>query len=355
MSSSKPTDRGTKVDAIALDEAVMSIKQWYSHMLSQKKIILLAILLGGLSGILYAWLKPVKYVADCTFVLEEDNSSMMGQYAGLASMIGINLGGLGGGKGLFQGDNLIELYKSRSMLKKTLLSEVSFNGKNQLLVERYIEFNEVGTKWKNLSKADLNFRRVPYTIKQDSILRKIVKDINKNYLTVSKPDKKLSLFKVEVISKDQLFAKNFTDKIVQNVNEFYGKLKTKKSLESVAVFKRQADSVRRMLDRSISGTAIATAANPNANMALQMLKVPSQKFQVDIRANAAIYEELVKNLEMTRISLRRETPLIQVVDSADLPLDEKKIGKLLGLVIGSAIAGVLIVAFLILKKIFSDV
>jgi hypothetical protein len=355
LSLKNTTDHEEKVDVIALNEAVVSIRQWYNYLLGQIRVISLAIVIGGLSGLLYSWLKPVKYVADCTFVLEEDNSSMMGQYAGLASMVGINLGGLGGSKGLFQGDNIIELYKSRSMLKKTLLSKASFNGRKQLLVERYIEFNNVQEKWKNISPADLNFRRFPYTLKQDSILHKIIKDIKKNYLTVSKPDKKLSLIKVEVISRDQLFAKNFTDKIVENVNDFYGRIKTKKSLESVAVFKRQADSVRRMLDRSITGTASATAANPNANMALQMLKVPSQKLQVDIRANAAIYEELVKNLEMTRISLRRETPLIQVVDSADLPLEEKKIGKALGLVLGSAIAGVLIVAILILRKVFTDV
>lgn len=354
MNSLKTTGQEGKVDVIAMNEVVTSIKRWYSYLFSFRQVILIALILGSLIGGLYAWLKPIRYIADCKFVLEEDNSSMMGQYGGLASMVGINLGGLGGNNGLFQSDNIIELYTSRSMIKKTLLSMGSFQGRKQLLVERYVEFNQIADKWHNISEKDLNFRATPYTIKQDSILRNIIKDINKNYLTVSKPDKKLSIIKVEVVSKDQLFAKNFTDNIVQNVNDFYGRIKTKKSLESVAVFKRQADSVRRMLDRSIYGTANANAANPNANMALQMLKVPSQKLQVDIKANAAIYEELVKNLEMTRISLRRETPLIQVVDTADLPLEEIKVGKLFGAIVGSVFTVIITIVVLMLRKIFTE-
>ena len=58
-------------------------------------------------------------------------------------------------------------------------------------------------------------------------------DINKNYLSVDKPDKKLSIISVKVKSTDKYFAKEFTETVVNNVNEFYIETKTKNSIQNL--------------------------------------------------------------------------------------------------------------------------
>src|SRR5690606_33847882 len=143
-------------------------------------------------------------------------------YAGLASMVGIDLGS--GGGGIFQGDNIIELYKSRTMIEKTLLTDADFDGKKELLISRFIESNELREGWKDkpkLANIQFDIPKEKFTLQHDSIIGTIVDGINKNYLTVEKPDKKLSIISVKVKGKDELFAKAFADKIVENVNEFY--------------------------------------------------------------------------------------------------------------------------------------
>ncbi len=349
-------ERKIEDDEISLKEVVLKFKELFYYLLSKWKLIVLAALFGGILGFLYAYFKKTIYTAECTFVLEEQGSGGgLGQYAGIASMVGIDLGG-GGNNGIFQGDNIIELYKSRSMITKTLLSSGDFNGKKELLIDRYIEFNKFRDKWadrSDLKNISFNIPEEKYTIKHDSIIGDIVKDIDKNYLTVTKPDKKLSIISVQVKSKDELFAKQFTDKIVENVNDFYVQTKTKKSFENLQILQKQADSVRRVLNYSIGGAAAAVDANPNANPALQILRVPSQRRQVDVQASSAIYGEVVKNLEIARISLRKETPLIQIVDKPILPLDKVKVGKIKGAFIGLFIGGFLSVFFLLGKKIFT--
>ncbi len=100
-----------------------------------------------------------------------------------------------------------------------------------------------------------------------------------------------------------------------------------------------SDSVRRALNLAITGVASSVDANPNTNPARQVLRVPSQSRQVDVQANQAILTELVKNLEISKVSLRKETPLIQVIDRPILPLEKEKLGKLRGLLTGGLLGG----------------
>lgn len=339
-------------DEISLRELILKIREWCHYLLSSWKFILLAGVLGAVLGLIYAYSKKPLYTATCTFVLDEGKSGGgLSQYAGLAAMAGINIGG-GASDGLFQGDNILELYKSRRMLQETLLSYGQFNGKKDLLINRYIEINNLRKRWENNSKLkDLSFN-VPaeeFTRINDSVMIAIVSDIRKNYLKVAKLDKKLSIIQVEVKSNDEAFAKNFNDAVVANVNRFYVETKTRKSMDNLRILQRQADSVRSVLNASIGGAASALDANPNANTALQTLRVPSQKKQIDVQANTAMYAEIVKNLEMAKLSTRQDAPLIQVIDNAAYPLEKTVLGKLKGLFLGGTLFGFLSVCFLLIR------
>lgn len=320
-------------------------------------VILFAGLVGAAFGFILAKLSKPKYTAGSSFVLEDPGKGGgLSQYAGIASLAGIDLGG--GAGGIFQGDNIIQLYRSRTMLEQTLLTPADFDGKQQMLIDRYIEFNKLRDQWaKNPALRNISFAGDPakFNRAQDSIITDIVVRFNKSMLSVDKFDKKLGIINVNVTAEDELFAKEFNTKLVQNVNSFYTKTKTKKSNLNVAILQRQADSVKRILGSSISGVASAIDAAPNANPALTSLRVPSQKRQVDVQANGAIYAEIVKNLELSKINLRQETPLIQMIDEPVLPLDVKKLGAKKGMVIGFLICSMLTIVGLVISRSFKKI
>lgn len=325
----------SKADAISLDQLITRARQVFSYTLSKWKVILLIAIIGMMAGLAFAWLRKPTYTAICTFVLDTgDKESALGNYAGLASLAGVSLDN---GGGLFEGDNILELYKSRSMIEKALLSTGDFNGKKELLIERYIGWNRLRQRWKDKNGINhIDFKGDPanFNRTQDSIITDITKLFNKKYLSVSKPDKKLSIILVEVKSNDELFAKAFAESIVGNVNKFFVQTKTKKSAQNVQVLQHQADSVHAELNSSIRGVADAIDDAPNANPQMLSLRVPSQKKQVDVQASTAVYAEIVKNLEISKMSLYKETPLIQIIDSPVLPLQNDKISKPVGLVAG---------------------
>ena len=343
-------------DEISLKEIFVKFGQWRVYLLSKWHIILVAAILGGIIGYVYSWSKKPLYTAITTFVLESGDGAAagMGQYAGLASMVGIDLGG--GGGGIFQGDNIIELYKSRTMIEKSLLSRIEYKGKKQLLIDRYIDFNQLREGWAKSAELK-NFEFKPSASKpdrlQDSIIGTIVTDINQNYLTVEKPDKQLSIIMVEVKAKDEFFAKVFNEQIVKNVNDFYVQTKTKKSLENVQIIQQKTDSVRRVMNGAIYSAATIADATPNLNPTRQVQRVaPQQRSQFTVETNKAILSELVKNLEMSKISVLKETPLIQIIDKPVFPLQMQTFSKVKGFALGLVLFAFLTVAILTVQLLF---
>jgi uncharacterized protein involved in exopolysaccharide biosynthesis len=340
-------------DEISVKELVRKLKSTIRYLANRRTILLWFCFSGFLIGIVYSLIEKPEYIAVSTFVLQESGRGGgmgLSQYSNLASLAGIDLGS-GSEKGLFQGDNILELYKSRLMIQKTLLTEASISGKKQLLIERYIQSNHSWLSWENndkMEKMDFNINPNKFSRDQDSVLREIIKDFNKKILTVNKPDKKLSILSVEVKFKDELFAQIFNQTLVQNVNNFYVQTQTSKTYKSVQVLQHQADSVRTILNSSLGRAAATSDAIPNANPILHTLQVPLQKKQIDVQANSAIYAEIVKNLEVSKISLRQETPLIQLIDEPILPLEIDKPGKiksaLIGLIAG-LFSGIFYLAF----------
>jgi hypothetical protein len=346
-------------DEISLKELILKIIGWWHYLLSKWKLIIIAGVVGGTLGFFYAYLKKPIYTAELSFALQDEKSGGgLGSALGLASQFGIDLGGSAGGE--FSGDNLLELMQSRSMVEKALLTPVDIKGKTETLAEFYIEFNQLRKAWQN--KPELknihffpNAQRPRFSLQQDSILGTFYKSLTGNNLTVDKLDKKLSIINLKVRSKNELFSKYFAEILAKVVSDFYVQTKTKRSIENVNILQRQTDSVRRMLNAAISGVAFSIDAAPNANPSLQTLRVPSQRRQVDVQANTAILTELVKNLEAEKVTLRRETPLIQIIDNPILPLEKEQIGKRTGMIIGCILSVFFTVIILALKIVYKKI
>ncbi len=343
-------------DKITFGELIRRGAGWIKIFRKKWRVLFYGLCLGGILGLIASWIKDPVYTAETTFVIEESGSSGMGGLSGLANLAGVNLGSLGSRSGLFQGDNIMELYRSESMLSTTLLSP--FKGRNdsvQLLVERYVAFHKLPQKWGDeVDFSQLNFHqpRAEFSVEQDSVIKEIVKVIRKENLAVSKPDRKLSIIKVMVKSKDEAFAKVFNEQLVENVNQFYYETKTKKTAENLEVLQHQADSVRKILDKNLKTYAGMQDQRPNPNPLMQSLTVEAQSKEVDIEVTATAYGEIIKNLEIAKINHRNSSPLIQVVDSPRYPLTESKLKWYVALVIGGVLGFFLAAVYIYISRLY---
>ena len=338
----------TESDEISLKELVLKGKEIWKYLLRKWVIIVVAGFIGASIGLYKAWIVKPLYIAKLTFTLENEKANPLSAYSGLASMAGIDIGG--GGGDLFSSDNIMSIMTSRNMVVKTLLSPITVDSKKITLIEYYLSFNHINENWSEKPKLSklkypLNLNSDSLTRLQDSVLWVIHKAIIKNVLSVSKPDKKLSLIEASCSSTNENFSKAFIEILNDKVTDFYISIKTKRLKQNVDILQNRADSLYRSLSNSLIGSA--SLADQNLNMAKQVGGVARQKKQIDLQVASTAYGEVIKNLEIAKITLQKETPLIQVIDQPVFPLKKDKASRLLGMLIGGILAGFLMVGFLL--------
>jgi hypothetical protein len=332
------------VNEVSFGEFFIKTGNTIRYLLSKWMIIAIVCIIFGLLGVLYAWIKKPLYVAEMSFVTDTESKGTFSAYAGLAAQFGLDLGG--GNSTLFEGDNLIELLKSKNLVMQTLLSPVNIQNDQRLMIDLYLEevANDDKYTGKNIfSKAHIISERTT-----DSILLKVTDEIITKDLFIEKRDKKLSIIDLRMQSHNEYFSKRFSELLAEKAIHYYTDYKIKKSRQNVAILEKQTDSVRRILYGNIS--EVASMNDLNVNPVRQITRTGSQRKQVEVQASGALYGELLKNLELSRLSLRKETPLIQVVDTPILPLEKKGIGRLFAGLLFAAIGGGLFVLLLLIKR-----
>lgn len=349
-------------DEISIKELFLKIKEWIAYLKTQWRMLVFVGVLCASVSYIYAFLQKPLYTATLSFALDDEKSGGggIGGALGLVSSLGIDLGG-GSVSGAFSGANLLELMKSRSLVEKTLLQPITVNGKTISLATYYMKINEMN---RDIGKTSLVLSdpfppladRSTFSLQQDSLLGILYQQIaGKNgLLSVAQKDKKISILSIDVKSRDELFSKNFAENLAKVVSTFYIETKSKKAKVNYEILQKQTDSIRNELNMAISGVAAANDLTYNLNPALNIQRTPAARKQIDVQANTAILTQLVANLEMAKVGLRKETPLIQVIDAPILPLPKEKMSKI-KTAIGGGFLGFFIYAFfLVFRKLMRD-
>lgn len=348
-------------DEISVKVVVLSAQIWVKYLLSKWRLLMVAVTLGSLTGLIYSIFQQPMYIATTSFVLEGDDASGgLRRLSGMAALAGIDFSGSAGG--LFQANNIVELYKSRRMLEQTLLSKVKPDAE-ELLIDRYIKYNELKEKWKDEPQLlTLNFRQDPRELDsltrrlRDGLITSFANAIRSDVLVIETLDKNASILKVDVTSPDEEFSKAFNETLVRKVNEFYIQTKTKKSTQTIALLQQKVDSVRAVMTSAIYSAVEASDATPNLNPTKQVQRAgPAQEAQFSAESNKAILSQLQQNLELTKMTLLQEQPLIQLVDQPVFPLDINRVGKVKAIMIGGFLFGFLATLWLIIRKYYRNI
>jgi hypothetical protein len=299
--------------------------------------------------------KPV-YKASLSFAIDDQGGGLGGALS-LASQFGFDLGGSAGG--MFASGNLMELFKSRNIIEQTLMLPAKGVNNNISYAEMFIQSRHWREAWAEKPQLKTvqflpNADRRQFTRTQDSIIGGIYEIMTKTSLNVFQKDKKIDIITIEIKSGDESFAKNFTEALANQVSDFYVSTKNKKARINMAIIERQRDSIRNELNGAITGVAVATDNTFGLNPALNVRRTTATKREIDVQYNAAILTELIKQSELAKIALQKETPLIEIIDRPVMPLSKEKLGKLMGLIIGGFLGGIFILCILIIRRLFKQ-
>lgn len=340
-------------------EFFVNFQQTIVFLLHKWKMITLIGLLGGGLGLTLSLMSEFKYLGTVKFLIEDDGKSGSG-LSSLANNFGLSSLS-GGNSSIFTAPNFLEFLKTRSLVEKALLkpmSEAKYS--HMTYAEFYIKFNKIEKTWvdqpklKNIS-FKVNDKREEFSREKDSILGSIYTNlIESNQLKVFQFNEDNSILQIDVNSLNEVFSKNFSIELMSVASEYYMETKTEKLRRNVSILQKQTDSVRNELYNSMNASASATDNIFGLNPSMNIKRVSFAKEQARTQINSAIMTELIRNLQLAKMNLLEQTPVINVIEEPIYPLFKKKLGKAKGIVFGGIIAGFLICFFYVFKRYINE-
>ena len=338
-------------DEIQLKDILIKLSEYKEFLLKKKFTVIVFCFLFFVIGVVYAFISDVKYNAELTFVVEEESSgSSFGGMSGIANQFGFDFGG--GQGSTFSQSNVLELLKSRGVIVSTLMQSAKVNSKMDLLIEHYLEINEIKQEWDESDDFEgVSFHdNISYI--HDSISGVIWARIIENNLTIELQSDEANIVNLSYTSLNQEFAKEFVESLINEMSKMYILHQTAQANNTLDFLQDRADSVFSELE--IAEQEFAKVKDINQRIVKASGRLKELQLMRNVEVLNTMYLEIVKNLELSKITLLNKTPIINIIDKPILPLGEDKVSKSLAGILGAFLGGFLSISFFVFGKLFKD-
>ena len=339
-------------DEIQLKDIIIKLSEYKNYLLSKKFTIITVSGVFFMLGIIFAVSDVKKYTAELTFVVEDQQQrgGALGTMSGMASQFGFDLGG--SSSTTFSQNNILEFLKSRGVVEAALMQNRKVDKTDDLLIEHYLYLNKIKDYWK--TKEDLNPVSFHGILSQDndSVSGDVWKSIIEDKLIVELQSDEANIINLTYTSVNDEFAKMFVETLIEQMSKMYITYHTAQASNTIGFLNNRADSVFMELEMAEEEFAKVKDINQRIVKASGRLKELQLMRRVEVLN--AMYLEIVKNLELSKLTLLNQTPIIQIIDKPILPLEvEAKSITALGL-LGAFLGGFLSLFFFIFRKLFKD-
>ena len=175
-----------------------------------------------------------------------------------------------------------------------------------------------------------------FTPLHDSAMMLLYRHTAEEVINADKPERKLSLIMLRATHTDKYFAHAYVTTAIDQTANYYVELLTSKAKSNLRVLRREADSVQILMQQNLVNSASSSDLNINPNRAA--LRVDQNRALVELQVSVTIYGEIIKNLKLAEIGMRKQTPIIQIVDYQQFPLARVGMSPIMWAAVGGFIA-----------------
>ena len=332
---------------IEIRDIIITLKEIKQELISRSFKIGLFVFLFSLTAVLINFFQDSRYKAELSFVVEDkQKSTPLSSVSGLASQFGFDF--FSSSNTTFSQANIMELLKSRGVVSKTLLRS---NNKN-LFIQNYISMYNLDSDWKNNKDLEGITFKNQIDIKHDSIITMIWEKIIEDDISVEIKNDETDIIYLSFKSKEEKFAKLFSENLIDEMSSMYIEYQTKQSTNTIDFLQNRADSVFNELEKAEEEFARVKDINQRIIKASGRLKELQLMRSVEVLST--MYLELVKNIEISKLTLLNQTPIIQVIDRPTLPLEDTKLSTFLVFFISFVLSFLISVFYFVFRKMIVD-
>ena len=339
-------------DEIQLKDILIKLSEYKTYLLSKKFSIITISGFFFVIGIVFAISDVKKYTAELTFVVEDQQQAggTLGAMSGMASQFGFDVGS--SSSTTFSQNNILEFLKSRGVVESALMQNRKVNNTEDLLIEHYLYLNKIKDYWK--TNEDLNpvsFHGI-LAKDNDSVSGNVWKSIIEDKLVVELQSDEANIINLSYRSVNEEFAKSFVEALIEQMSKMYITHQTAQASKTLNFLTSRSDSV--FIELEIAEEEFAKVKDINQRIVKASGRLKELQLMRSVEVLSTMYLEIVKNLEISKLTLLNQTPIIQIIDRPILPLKVEEKSKIFLGLLGAFLGGFLSLFFFIFRKLFED-
>lgn len=364
-----PPTRQQPAESDEIDLKDLFIKIW-----TQRKLILVVTAIAIVIGLLVAFLSPVEYSASCTVVPQQTEKSG-GNLAGIASMMGVNLGSGMSGETLSPTvyPNIVksapycsDIMQTKITTKKSSVpitlyeyyTEDEYRDRNLFSIIAKYTIGLPGTILSAITSNDSE--DLGQAIYSDTITGKVIslsEDERKVYEIIS------NSIQLELNSKDGYIVLGYsfgepeavaqiTQNLYTTLDKYVRNYKAQKAEDNLIFVQSSYEDARADFLRKQSELAAFQDANRDLSTASARAILRRLNSEYDIAFT--VYNELAKQLEQAKLAVKQSIPVLTVIDPVVVPNQKSAPRRAMILIVFTFLGFIIGIGWVFIKPFIDD-
>lgn len=328
-----------------------------------KKILLISIASGLVLGLFLALIIPKSFKVTTTMLPQSESDTGLGKFSSLAAMAGFDLN-IGGSTTEISPVVFPQIVESETFLAKLMYSKYKFAKVSEpvCLYDYYKKIKKPGFfdivtrytiglpglikdsfKKKNDIKKVSEVEKIPeFSKDEEEILQFMKSNIT---LMVNKKEGYLTL---TCIMPEALLAAQVAEKAQLLLQETITDYKTKSAREQLDFIQQRFNEKK--ADYRECQQRLAFYKDRNQNMGTAAANAELDRLQGEYDISYAVYSELAKSLEQSKIQVKRETPVFAIIKPVVVPREKYKPRRSLIVAVLTVLGGVIGLSYIFGKE-----
>ncbi|GGD64638.1 chain-length determining protein [Emticicia aquatilis] len=315
----------------------------------EKIWIILITLLFAFAGIYYALTAREEFISTGKILPEyQSKAGGLGQFAGLASLAGIDVSSAGGGgSDAIRPDLYPDVLKSTPFFLDLLKIKVKTKDNKEMTFSQFYDTfvldNKIEEKNTKIKFPTSNqYIAVSYQTEKD------LKDLRERIGAVI--DKKTGLITVTVKLPDPVVATIITDYSMNFLTNYITNYRTEKAKRDLNFLAERLDAAKGKYYTNQAKKAQYSDQYQLSMMKLQAADLQRERIESEYKISSTFYNTLLQKYEEAKLKLQQETPVLKVLEPPVVPNKRSEPKRTIVVLIATFLGGIFGIIFGILRK-----
>ena len=339
-------------DIISIDFAAFFKIIW-----KEKVWVILITLLFAILGAIYAFTAREEFATKGTILPEfQSKTGGLSQFAGLASLAGVDLASVSGGLG---GVEAVRPDLYPTIIESTPFFLELFKLKVKTKEGENLSFSQFYDKYVLEDDIDEEYVKLKYPLDKSYVAinyqtEKNLKDLRKR--VVASIDKKTGVITIETKMPDPMVAALVTSFSMEYVKNYVIAYRTEKLKRDLDFLAERLDAAKGKYYNNQVKKAQYSDQNQLSMMKLQSADLQRERIESEYKISSSFYNTLLQKYEEAKLKIQQETPVLKVLDLPVVPNKRDEPKRAIVILICTLFGGIIgIISTLIRKKNYKQV